>query len=105
MGSSDYSRNVYSFGESASADPTLSHFSIEHDRAYIPRALDGVHVAVLCEHWTEAGCSSSFRQSSYRNYIAVQFRDDAGLVGHDSIEMDDTALQSDCGCLSTVIHI
>ncbi len=35
IGASDYSRNVYSFDESPAPDPTLSRFSIEHDRAYI----------------------------------------------------------------------
>lgn len=35
IGSSDYSRNVYSFDESAEPDPTLTHFSIDHDKAYI----------------------------------------------------------------------
>lgn len=35
VGASDYSRDVYSFDESAQPDPELKHFSIEHDRAYI----------------------------------------------------------------------
>ncbi|MDE3150520.1 MAG: twin-arginine translocation signal domain-containing protein, partial [Acidobacteriota bacterium] len=35
IGSSDYSRSVYSFDESAEPDPELKKFSIEHDRAYI----------------------------------------------------------------------
>jgi glucosylceramidase len=35
IGSSDYSRNVYSFDESSEPDPELKKFSIEHDRAYI----------------------------------------------------------------------
>ncbi len=39
VGASDYSRNVYSYDDSPSPDPTLSHFSIEHDRAYILPAL------------------------------------------------------------------
>ena len=35
IGSSDYSRSVYSFDESSEPDPELKKFSIEHDRAYI----------------------------------------------------------------------
>ncbi|MGA9062841.1 MAG: glycoside hydrolase family 30 beta sandwich domain-containing protein [Terracidiphilus sp.] len=35
IGSSDYSRSVYSFDESAEPDPGLTKFSIDHDRAYI----------------------------------------------------------------------
>ncbi len=35
IGSSDYSRSVYSFDDSPQPDPTLSHFSIDHDKAYI----------------------------------------------------------------------
>jgi glucosylceramidase len=35
MGSSDYSTKVYSYDEGDEADPELSRFSIEHDRAYI----------------------------------------------------------------------
>ena len=35
IGSSDYSRNVYSFDESTDPDPELKKFSIEHDKAYI----------------------------------------------------------------------
>ena len=35
IGSSDYSRNVYTFDESDQPDPDLKKFSIDHDRAYI----------------------------------------------------------------------
>jgi len=35
IGSSDYSRSVYSFDESTEPDPELKKFSIDHDRAYI----------------------------------------------------------------------
>jgi glucosylceramidase len=35
IGSSDYSRNAYSYDDSAAPDPELRNFSIEHDRAYI----------------------------------------------------------------------
>lgn len=35
IGSSDYSRTPYSFDDSATPDPELKSFSIEHDRAYI----------------------------------------------------------------------
>jgi glucosylceramidase len=35
IGSSDYSRSVYSFDDSPDPDPELKHFSIEHDRACI----------------------------------------------------------------------
>lgn len=35
VGSSDYSRNAYTYDESAEPDPELAHFSIDHDRAYI----------------------------------------------------------------------
>jgi glucosylceramidase len=35
IGSSDYSRSVYSFDDAPQPDPELKHFSIEHDRAYI----------------------------------------------------------------------
>lgn len=35
IGSSDYSRNAYSFDDSPIPDPELKNFSIAHDRAYI----------------------------------------------------------------------
>jgi glucosylceramidase len=35
IGSSDYSRNAYSYDDSSVPDPELKHFSIAHDRAYI----------------------------------------------------------------------
>ncbi len=35
IGASDYSRNVYSFDESAEPDPEMKKFSIDHDKAYI----------------------------------------------------------------------
>jgi glucosylceramidase len=35
IGSSDYSRSVYTFDDTPAPDPGLTHFSIEHDRAYI----------------------------------------------------------------------
>ena len=35
IGSSDYSRNAYSFDESPEPDPELKKFSIDHDKAYI----------------------------------------------------------------------
>jgi glucosylceramidase len=35
IGSSDYSRNAYSFDDSAAPDPELKNFSIAHDRDYI----------------------------------------------------------------------
>lgn len=35
IGSSDYSRTVYSFDESEQPDPELKKFSIDHDKAYI----------------------------------------------------------------------
>ena len=35
IGSSDYSRSPYTFDDSSAPDPELTHFSIEHDRAYI----------------------------------------------------------------------
>ncbi|HEY6447235.1 MAG TPA: glycoside hydrolase family 30 protein [Acidobacteriaceae bacterium] len=35
VGASDYSLSAYSYDDSATPDPDLQHFSIEHDRAYI----------------------------------------------------------------------
>lgn len=35
IGSSDYSRNAYTYDDGVEADPELKHFSIDHDRAYI----------------------------------------------------------------------
>ncbi len=35
IGSSDYSRNAYTYDDSSQPDPDLQHFSIEHDRQYI----------------------------------------------------------------------
>lgn len=35
IGSSDYSLTAYSFDDTPAPDPDLSHFSIDHDRAYI----------------------------------------------------------------------
>jgi glucosylceramidase len=35
IGSSDYSRNAYSYDDSPTSDPELQNFSIEHDRGYI----------------------------------------------------------------------
>lgn len=39
IGSSDYSLSAYSFDDTPAPDPALTHFSIEHDRAYILPAL------------------------------------------------------------------
>jgi glucosylceramidase len=39
IGSSDYSRTAYTFDDSPEPDPELTHFSIDHDRAYILPAL------------------------------------------------------------------
>jgi glucosylceramidase len=41
IGSSDYSRTVYSFDDSNAPDPELKKFSIDHDKAYI--------LPILCE--------------------------------------------------------
>ncbi len=35
IGSSDYSRSAYTFDDSPAPDPELTHFTIDHDRAYI----------------------------------------------------------------------
>ncbi len=35
IGSSDYSRNAYTFDDASAPDGELTHFSIDHDRAYI----------------------------------------------------------------------
>jgi glucosylceramidase len=35
IGSSDYSRSPYTFDDSPASDPELTHFAIDHDRAYI----------------------------------------------------------------------
>jgi glucosylceramidase len=35
IGSSDYSRSVYSFDDSSEPDPEMKNFSIDHDKAYI----------------------------------------------------------------------
>jgi glucosylceramidase len=35
IGSSDYSRSAYSYDDALEPDPELTHFSIDHDRAYI----------------------------------------------------------------------
>jgi len=35
IGSSDYSRNAYSYDDTTAPDPELKHFSIDHDRSYI----------------------------------------------------------------------
>lgn len=35
IGSSDYSRNAYTYDDAPQPDPELQHFSIEHDRQYI----------------------------------------------------------------------
>lgn len=35
IGSSDYSRTAYTYDDTSGPDPSLSHFSIEHDRSYI----------------------------------------------------------------------
>lgn len=35
IGSSDYSRSAYTFDDTQAPNPGLTHFSIEHDRAYI----------------------------------------------------------------------
>lgn len=45
IGSSDYSLSAYSFDDSPAPDPSLSHFSIEHDRAYIlPTLRDALRI-------------------------------------------------------------
>jgi glucosylceramidase len=35
IGSSDYSRNAYTYDDTPQPDPDLEHFSLEHDRQYI----------------------------------------------------------------------
>jgi glucosylceramidase len=35
IGSSDYSRNAYTYDDTSQPDPDLQHFSLEHDRQYI----------------------------------------------------------------------
>src|SRR5260370_32299570 len=35
IGSSDYTTRIYSYDENSEPDPELTHFTIEHDRAYI----------------------------------------------------------------------
>jgi glucosylceramidase len=35
IGSSDFSRNAYTYDDTAQPDPDLQHFSIEHHRQYI----------------------------------------------------------------------
>ncbi|HEY6292103.1 MAG TPA: glycoside hydrolase family 30 beta sandwich domain-containing protein [Terriglobia bacterium] len=59
IGSSDYSRNVYSFDEGA-PDPDLARFSIDHDRAYILPILQqarGVNpeLFLLASPWSPPG--------------------------------------------------
>lgn len=45
IGSSDYSRSPYTFDDSSAPDPKLTHFTIEHDRAYIlPTLREAVHI-------------------------------------------------------------
>lgn len=46
IGSSDYSRNAYSFDDAGEPDPELKHFSIDHDRAYILPTL--VEAGAVC---------------------------------------------------------
>lgn len=44
IGASDYSRNAYSFDDSATPDPDLKNFSIAHDRDYIlPVLREAIH--------------------------------------------------------------
>jgi glucosylceramidase len=45
MGSSDYSRNAYSYDDSATPDPELKGFSIAHDEAYILPVLRAAQAA------------------------------------------------------------
>ena len=45
IGSSDYSRSVYSFDESTEPDPEMKKFSIDHDKAYILPLLRGARKA------------------------------------------------------------
>lgn len=59
IGSSDYSKSIYSFDEGA-PDPELSRFSIEHDRAYIlpilrrARQING-NLFILASPWSPPG--------------------------------------------------
>ena len=59
VGSSDYSRNVYSFDDTP-GDVSLSHFSIEHDEAYIlPTLRDAAKINrelfLLASPWSPPG--------------------------------------------------
>ncbi len=59
VGSSDYSRNLYSFDE-GDPDPELKRFSIEHDRAYILPILRAARTAnpdlfLLASPWSPPG--------------------------------------------------
>lgn len=84
VGSSDYSREVYSFDE-GEPDPELKRFSIEHDRAYILPILRQAraanpHLFLLASPWSPpgwmkpnnsmlGGCMHPSSMPAYANYF------------------------------------
>lgn len=81
IGSSDYSRNVYSYDDGSEPDLELKRFSIEHDRAYILPILREARGAnpdmwLLASPWSPPGwmksngsmLGGSMRKASYEVY-------------------------------------
>jgi glucosylceramidase len=96
IGSSDYSRTLYSFDEGA-PDPDLSRFSIEHDRAYILPILSQARsvnpdLFLFASPWSPpgwmkpngsmlGGCMHPKSMPAYANYFVkfLQAYDEAGV--------------------------
>lgn len=80
IGASDYSRNAYSFDDSAVPDPALNGFSIDHDKSYILPVLrealaTNPHLFLLASPWSPPGWmktgNSLLGGSMRKEYFAV----------------------------------
>jgi glucosylceramidase len=87
VGSSDYSKDVYSYDDGPEPDPELKRFSIEHDRAYILpiiREARGVNpdMWLLASPWSPPGwmkangsmLGGSMRKASYAVYAEYLYK-------------------------------
>jgi glucosylceramidase len=80
IGSSDYSRNAYSFDDADAPDPELKHFSIAHDQAYILPTLREARAIqpdlfLLASPWSPPGWMKSANTllggTMYKKYMAA----------------------------------
>lgn len=107
IGSSDYSRSVYSFDESAEPDPELKKFSIDHDKAYILPVLRAARqvnpeLFLFGSPWSPPGWMKSggsmlggaMRKSSFAPY-AQYFRKFLDAYAAEGVRMNAVSVQNE----------